>query len=131
MDGVTATPDRPFKELTMSIVIPDACALPTAERPLRLAEFDALFGTAVRRVESAGPAHVRLRMTGPAGLTATVRDLTARETECCSFFAFTVTPEPAGDGEALTLDVEVPAEYADVLDSLARRAGTISAGRTP
>jgi hypothetical protein len=114
----------------MSIVIPDACTLPTAEQPLRLAEFDALFATAVRRVEPVGPTHTRMRLTGPAGLAATVRDLTARETECCSFFTFTVTPEKAGEGEALTLDVDVPPEYTGVLDSLAERAATISAGQT-
>ncbi len=112
----------------MPIVIPDACTLPTVERPLRLAEFDALFATAVRRVDTVGPTHARLRLTGPAGLAATVRDLTARETECCSFFTFTVTPEPADQGEVLTLDVEVPAQYADVLASLAERAGTIALG---
>jgi hypothetical protein len=27
----------------MSFTVPDACALPTAEQPLRLAEFDTLF----------------------------------------------------------------------------------------
>jgi hypothetical protein len=72
-----------------------------------------------------------MRLTGATGLAATVRDLTARETECCSFFTFTVTPEAAPDGEALTLDIEVPTRYADVLASLAslaERAGTGSAG---
>jgi hypothetical protein len=112
----------------MSIAIPDACTLPTAERPLRLAEFDALFATAVRSVETTGPTRARLRLTGPAGLAATVRDLTARETECCSFFTFTITPESAGDG-SLVLDVEVPARYADVLASLTQRAVALSAGR--
>jgi hypothetical protein len=111
----------------MSIVIPDACTLPTTERPLRLAEFDALFATAVRQVQLVGPTHARMRLAGPAGLAATVRDLIARETGCCSFFTLTVTLEPSGDGEALTLDVEVPAQYADVLASLAGRAGTRSA----
>lgn len=105
----------------MPIVVPDACTLPTAARPLRLAEFDALFATAVRDVDTVGPTHARMRLTGPAGLTATVQDLTARETECCPFLNFTVTPESAGDGEALILDVEVPAQYADVLASLAER----------
>jgi hypothetical protein len=113
----------------MSIAIPDACTLPTAERPLRLAEFDALFASAVRQVAAVGPTHVRLRLTGPAGLAATVRDLTARESGCCTFFTFTVTPAPADDGEALILDIEVPARYADVLASLAGRAGTIAAGQ--
>lgn len=130
----------------MSIEIPDACTLPTAEQPLRLAEFDALFASAVRSVEPLGPTHTRMRLTGPAGLATTVRDLTARETACCSFFTFTVTPEtfpvtpetfpvtaetfpvtpePTGDGEALTLDIQVPAAYADVLAALATRATTV------
>jgi hypothetical protein len=117
----------------MTFVVPAACSLPTAERPLRLAEFDTLFSTAVRAVETVGPTHARMRLTGPAGLAATVRDLTARETECCSFFSFTVNPEPAGpdDGEALTLDVRVPARYADVLAALAGRAAAVSAGDAP
>jgi hypothetical protein len=114
----------------MSFVVPDACSLPTAERPVRLAEFDTLFSTAVRDVQSVGPTHARMRLTGPTGLAETVRDLTARETECCSFFSFTVYPEPAEDGEVLLLDVEVPARYADVLDSLAERARTASIAQT-
>jgi hypothetical protein len=112
----------------MSFIVPDACTLPTAEQPLRLAEFDALFATAVRQVDQLDATHARLRMTGPAGLTGTVRDLTARETECCSFFAFTVATEPAPDGEVVILDVEVPASHADVLASLAQRASTVSDG---
>jgi len=56
-----------------------------------------------------------------------VQDLTARETACCSFFTFTITPQTPADGEAMVLDVEVPPSYADVLDSLAERASTISA----
>jgi hypothetical protein len=114
----------------MSLVVPDACTLPTAERPVRLAEFDQLFATAVRGVEVLDPMHARMQLTGPAGLEARVRDLTARETECCSFFTFTITPAPAADGEAV-LDIEVPAAYADVLASLAQRARTVSTGTTP
>jgi hypothetical protein len=110
----------------MSFVVPDACTLPTAEQPLRLAEFDALFSTAVRTVESVTATHARMLLTGPVGLASTVRDLTARETGCCSFFTFTVTPEPAGEGEALRLDVEVPSAYADVLASLAGRARAVA-----
>jgi DNA-binding transcriptional MerR regulator len=103
----------------------DACTLPTAERPLRLAEFDDLFATAVRDVATLSPTHARMRLTGPTGLEARIRDLTARETECCSFFTFTVTPSPAVDGEVMTLDIEVPPEYADVLGALAGRAGPL------
>ncbi|GAB3844409.1 hypothetical protein ACFPIJ_51695 [Dactylosporangium cerinum] len=105
----------------MHVVVPAACTLPTADQPVRLAEFDHLFTTAVRHVETISPTHAQLRLSGPAGLEATVQDLTARETACCSFFAFTVTPEPVDEGEALTLDVRVPAEHADVLASLTGR----------
>jgi hypothetical protein len=112
----------------MSFDVPDACTLPTAEQPLRLAEFDDLFATAVRRVDPIGATHARLHLTGPAGLAARVQDLAARETGCCSFFTFTTNSEPAADGEAVVLDIEVPAAHADVLASLAQRAGSISAG---
>jgi hypothetical protein len=113
------------------VLVPEACTLPTTARPLRLAEFDELFATAVRTVEPVSPTRSRLRLTGPAGLEATVRDLTARETECCSFFSFTTIPGSTADGAALTLDIEVPAQYADVLASLTQRARSASAGRTP
>jgi hypothetical protein len=86
---------------------PDACTLPTAERPLRVAEFAALD---VRRVESISATHTRLHYSGDP---EQVRDLAARETECCSFFRFTVTDS--------TLDVEVPDRYADVLAALVTR----------
>ena len=112
----------------MSFLVPDACTLPTAEQPSRLAEFDELFATAVRGVDHIDATHARLLLTGPDGLAATVRDLTARETECCSFFTFTTTPEPATGGEVVTLDIEVPAAQVDVLASLAQRAVAISTG---
>ncbi|MFF5084800.1 hypothetical protein ACFY36_47835 [Actinoplanes sp. NPDC000266] len=114
----------------MSLQVPDSCTLPTAEQPFRLAEFDELFATAVRGVDEVGATHARLHLTGPAGLAAKVRDLTARETECCSFFTFTTTPGPSTDGEAVTLDIEVPAAYIEVLASLAERASALSTGVT-
>ncbi|GAA0837520.1 hypothetical protein ACFQVD_31400 [Streptosporangium amethystogenes subsp. fukuiense] len=94
---------------------PAECALPTEERPLRVAEFDELFATALRGLERVGPAHLRLRLEGGE---RTVLDLTARETECCAFFTFTLT----ADGEELTLDIEVPPVRSRVLDGLAVRA---------
>lgn len=109
--------------------VPRACTLPTADRPLRLAEFDDLFATAVRGVEALHPTHARLRLAGPAGLEARLRDLTARENECCCFIAFTITAQPAIDGEAMVLDVEVPSAHADVLECFVQRASTISAGQ--
>ncbi|MFI7025111.1 hypothetical protein ACIBMZ_20580 [Micromonospora sp. NPDC049900] len=115
----------------MSLVIPDACTLPTAERPLRSAEFDNLFTTAVRDVEAISPTHARLRLTGPTTFADKVRDLADRETECCSFFTFTVTTEPTDTGQTVVLDVRVPAQYADVLHSLTTQAATVMTRQTP
>jgi hypothetical protein len=92
---------------------PDACTLPTHERPLRLAEWDALFTTASLAARES-PTRLRLVLAAPE---ATVRDLAARESECCSFFDFGVTPVP----DAVELTVDVPPAYVDVLDSLAAR----------
>jgi len=99
----------------------DACTLPTAARPLREAEFDDLFATAVRRVERRGD-DVRLHLAGEPGLAEQVRDLTARETSCCSFFTFVVD---GTDGD-LTLDITVPPARQDILDALAGRARELS-----
>ncbi|MEV4099340.1 hypothetical protein AB0J42_03700 [Nonomuraea sp. NPDC049649] len=94
---------------------PSACTLPTADRPLRVAEFDALFSEAVRATRD--PARLRLELAFSPGNAARAADLAARETGCCSFFTFTLT---IADGR-LTLDVTVPPEHADVLDALGRR----------
>lgn len=93
--------------------VPEACVLPTAERPLRLAEFDRLFATALRQRVRLAPTRLRLRLDPAA--EAVARDLLARETECCSFFTFTF----GRDADALTVDVEVPSAHASVLDGLA------------
>jgi hypothetical protein len=94
----------------------DACTLPTTDRPARLAEFDDLFATALRDQERLSPTQLRWRLDSAAEPVA--RDLTRRETECCSFFSFTFTPA----GPAVQLDVRVPEMYVDVLDALAERA---------
>ena len=64
--------------------VPAACTLPTVERPLRLAEFDDLFTTAVRGQQRLSPTRLRWQLDPVAEPTA--RDLTGRETDCCSFF---------------------------------------------
>ncbi|GGN94375.1 hypothetical protein GCM10010112_83630 [Actinoplanes lobatus] len=95
---------------------PEACTLPTVERPLRLAEFDDLFATALRGQQRMSATVLRWDLDPAA--EATARDLSGRESRCCSFFTFTFDP---GDG-VLRLDVEVPAAHVDVLDALAGRA---------
>jgi hypothetical protein len=96
--------------------VPEACTLPTVERPLRLAEFDHLFATALLGQQRIAPTRLRWRLDPAAQQSA--RDLTARESSCCSFFAFTFS----GTGDELRLDVDVPAEQVAVLDALAGRA---------
>jgi hypothetical protein len=98
----------------------DACTLPMADRPLRVEEFGALFTAALRRVERIDARQLRLTLTGAGGLEERIRDLTARESQCCSFFTFTVTPT----GDDVVLDVQVPATQTAVLDGLA----TLAAG---
>jgi len=100
---------------------PEACTLPTVDRPPRLAEFDDLFATALWEQQRMSPTELRWRLDPAA--EAKARDLTGRESLCCSFFQFTFD----GDGDALRLDVRVPAAYVEVLDALARRAtGTVA-----
>lgn len=97
---------------------PASCTLPTAERPARGAEFDDLFAAGLREQQRLGPTLLRWRLDPAA--EAAARDLTARETQCCSFFTFTF----AADGAGVTVTVEVPAEYASVLDGLADHAAS-------
>ncbi|TFV72624.1 hypothetical protein E4P40_20410 [Blastococcus sp. CT_GayMR20] len=98
--------------------VPDACTLPTAEQPVRIAEFGDLFAAGLRRVDRAGPTHLVLAFDPSRVAADTVRDLAARESLCCSFFTFTVT-EPPGE---LVLDVVVPQARVPVLDGLAAMA---------
>ena len=102
--------------------VPEACTLPTAERPLRLAEFDDLFATALREQRRMAPTQLRWHLDPAAEPTA--RDLTGRETACCSFFTFTFTGPGTGSADALQVDVQVPAAHIDVLDAIADRAAT-------
>jgi hypothetical protein len=103
--------------------VPSACTLPTPERLLRVAEFDALFAASLRGVERLAPARLRLTLAETGGVRTTVENLTARETACCSFFTFTLTP---GDHDELLLDAEVPVAQVAVLEALAARASAVA-----
>jgi hypothetical protein len=98
---------------------PAACTLPTAERPLRAAEFSAFFAASLREIERVDRSHLRLVLVGHARVAAAAAELTARETECCSFFDFTITEL----ADRVVMDIAVPASYSAVLDGLARQAG--------
>ena len=106
----------------------DACTLPTADQPLRVAEFDDLFATALRAIERPDAAgRARLVLAGGDDLAERVQRLADAETACCSFFTFTLTPlttdkVDAADRTMLALDIEVPVARADVLAALIQRA---------
>ena len=101
-----------------------ACSLPTAERPLRVAEFDALFKSAVRGVSRVHPRRVRITLDATPRVAAQVADLAMRESACCAFYTFTLT---AAAGQ-LDLDLTVPAEHVEVLDAVEAWAGTGTLG---
>ena len=93
---------------------PDACTLPTTERPLRVAEFDDLFAYVVR---SARREPTRLDLVLPSDVEAAARDLARRESECCSFFTF----EFESAGEDVVMHIGVPPEQITVLDAIEAR----------
>jgi hypothetical protein len=97
---------------------PDACTLPTAERPLRVAEFDDLFAFVVR-AERRKPQ--RLDVVLRRVVEAPARDLARRESECCSFFTFEF--EPAGDD--VVMHIGVPPNHVEVLDALQARVAAM------
>lgn len=93
--------------------VPQTCTLPTAEQPLRVAEFDELFANGLRGMERLAPTRLRLLLSPEVEVRA--RELAAREVECCSFFEFAFAD--GGDGQ-LVMDVTVPVAHVAVLDSL-------------
>jgi hypothetical protein len=97
---------------------PEACSLPTVEQPLRVAEFDELFATAVRSVTRVESLRLQLELAPDASVAARAANLAVRETGCCSFFSFTLS----ATGGRVLLEIGVPAGQLGVLDALAERA---------
>lgn len=95
----------------------NACTLPSADRPARLAEFEGLFGS-LRGLRRERPSWLRLWLEDADGVEERARDLTAREASCCSFFSFDVHREAGG----VVVDVRVPEDRVVVLDGLAEQA---------
>jgi hypothetical protein len=100
--------------------VPHSCTLPTVEQPLRVAEFDELFATAVLAQERPEPTRVRFSLDPTPDVAATAAGLLMRETGCCSFFTFTMTATAGG----LDLDVSVAPPHTDVLAALTDRAAS-------
>lgn len=103
--------------------VPDACTLPTAERPFRVAEFDVVFADHLRSVERQNPIRAILALVGPEGLSGRVRDLVSRENDCCRFFSFGVAAITRPDGTVdVRLKVAVRPSRRDVLSAFVARA---------
>lgn len=113
---------RVYRRVMEHLLTTDACTMPTSERPLRLAEFDALFVENLSKLEREGDT-ARLHLEGDSSLRERVADLTARESSCCSFFTFTID----GSDSNLTLGIAVPPAHREILDALAARAAELSA----
>jgi hypothetical protein len=98
--------------------IPESCTLPTAERPLRRAEFDDLFAEDVLMVHESSPLQVRLELRAEPDVAARAARLAAKETVCCSLFRFDLV---VTDGRvAMVVSTEAPHEA--VLAALTERA---------
>ena len=102
--------------------VPESCSLPSAERPLRIAEFDALFRESVSG--STRTSRTRLELTLAAEARATAGDLASRESGCCSFFIFTFEPSVSG----VVMAIEVPASQIAVLNAVAARVAAVCGG---
>ena len=94
--------------------VPIVCTLHPNEMGGRLEEWHRLFAVHLGGIERLAPTRLRLILDADAGLER-MRDLAAREMECCAFMTFTVTPSHG----RLLVDAEVPAEAAPTLDGLA------------
>lgn len=104
--------------------VPQSCTLPTVEQPLRVAEFDALFASAVRPAERVSRTELWMYLPGGADVVATARDVIERETGCYSFFAFDLRASAAGT----ELGVRAPDSQVAVLDAMQARAEAARTG---
>lgn len=103
--------------------VPESCSLPTVEQPVRVAEFDRFFADSV--LGACRPARTRLDLLLDADAEPIGRDLAARESGCCSFFAFSFGIADSGP----VMRIEVPETEVEVLDALAARAEASIGGR--
>ncbi|HYN73863.1 MAG TPA: hypothetical protein VES60_15290 [Nakamurella sp.] len=95
---------------------------------MRVAEFDDLFVTEVRSVTRESNVRATFELPAEPTVAATAANLTARESQCCTFWTFTFTLTMTGG--RVTLDVSVPAGHPAVLDALVDRAQAAVSGAT-
>jgi uncharacterized protein YceH (UPF0502 family) len=107
----------------VDMTAPRVCTLPTAERPLRLAEFESLFAEHLDHVTWTDDRTAVFRLTGGDDVASLARDLGDRESRCCSFFSFEVA-QPAAS--VVTMQVRVPRRYRTVLQAMVDQAARVS-----
>ncbi len=101
--------------------VPASCTLPTAEQPLRVEEFDALFREDVLTVTREPGAPIKIALRPQPEVAARAAALAARETGCCSFFTFDLA---ITDGR-VGLTISAAATHEEVLAALADRASAL------
>jgi hypothetical protein len=107
-------------------IVGNFCTLPTAARPLRVAEFGELFQDQIAAPRWIDAHRVEFSLAAADDLYSRASDLVARESACCSFFDFSITRVAVAEiqGPGLLVRVGVPASRHDVLEALADRAVT-------
>ena len=93
---------------------PDACTLPTDERPLRVAEFEELF-TWVLRSERVH--ETRLDLSIPADVESAARDLARRESPNAARSSHSSSTRPV---TIVVMHIGVPPSQVEVLDAIER-----------
>ena len=98
--------------------VPSSCTLPTVEQPLRRAEFDGFFAEDVLSVDQSSPREVRFELRAEPVVAGRAASLAAKETGCCSFFAFDLTITEG----TISMVVSTESPHETVLAALAERA---------
>ncbi len=107
-------------DLDLDWCSPAACTLDPAAQPERVAEWDALFATAVRSVRPV-EGGVCVDLAPAPGRSSVVADLADREAQCCDFLVFGLTVTSS----TLLLAVTTDTEHAEVVAALGRRARSL------
>jgi len=109
------TPDGPGDDAcgcaTSAVDPPIACTLDDAERPERIAAWQAVLAAVEARESIDGGVRLRFRSSDVAGDVAA---LAAAEQHCCSFFRFSLTI----DGRGTALEVTAPPDAIALVHSL-------------
>jgi hypothetical protein len=99
--------------------VPIMCTLSPNSMVERLTEFESLFAQGLTRVERE-PLRLRLTFDADAAREAAIRDLFAREQQCCGFLGFAFERIRSGLGVEVTAPEEARATL-DGMQALAER----------